>query len=30
MIGSILTKVFGSKNERVLKDIQPLVNQINE
>ncbi len=30
MIGSILTKVFGSKNERVLKDIQPLVSQINE
>ncbi len=30
MIGSILTKVFGSKNERVLKDIQPLVYQINE
>lgn len=30
MIGSILTKVFGSKNERVLKDIQPLVTQINE
>ena len=30
MIGTILTKVFGSKNERVLKDIQPLVNRINE
>ncbi|MFW2365209.1 MAG: preprotein translocase subunit SecA [Desulforhopalus sp.] len=30
MIASILTKVFGSKNERVLKDIQPLVYQINE
>ncbi|MGI9536863.1 MAG: preprotein translocase subunit SecA [Desulfocapsaceae bacterium] len=30
MIGSILTKVFGSKNERVLKEIQPLVNRINE
>ena len=30
MIASILTKVFGSKNERVLKQIQPLVNRINE
>ncbi|THB78091.1 MAG: preprotein translocase subunit SecA [Desulfobulbaceae bacterium] len=30
MIGKVLTKVFGSKNERVLKDIQPLVNRINE
>ncbi|MEE4314736.1 MAG: preprotein translocase subunit SecA [Desulfofustis sp.] len=30
MIGSILTKVFGSKNERVLKQLQPLVNRINE
>ncbi len=25
-----MTKVFGSKNERVLKEIQPLVNRINE
>ncbi|RZW23229.1 MAG: preprotein translocase subunit SecA [Desulfobulbaceae bacterium] len=30
MIANILTKVFGSKNERVLKQIQPLVNRINE
>ena len=30
MIGKVLTKVFGSKNDRVLKQIQPLVNRINE
>ena len=30
MIGKVLTKVFGSKNERFLKEIQPLVNQVNE
>ncbi len=30
MIGKLLTKVFGSKNDRVLKDIQPIVNRINE
>ncbi len=30
MIGKALTKVFGSKNDRVLKQIQPLVNRINE
>ncbi len=30
MIGNVLTKVFGSKNDRVLKQIQPLVNRINE
>jgi preprotein translocase subunit SecA len=30
MIGKVLTKVFGSKNERVLKEIQPLINRINE
>ena len=29
MIGTVLTKVFGSKNERVIKKIQPLVNRIN-
>ena len=29
MIGSALTKIFGSKNERVLKEIQPLVDKIN-
>ncbi len=30
MIGKVLTRVFGSKNERYLKQIQPLVNRINE
>ncbi|MBT8332907.1 MAG: preprotein translocase subunit SecA, partial [Deltaproteobacteria bacterium] len=30
MIGNVLTKVFGSKNERFLKQIQPIVNRINE
>ena len=30
MIGTVLTKVFGSKNERVLKSMKPLVNRINE
>ncbi len=29
MLGSVLTKVFGSKNERVLKQIRPLVDRIN-
>ena len=29
MIGSFLTKVFGSKNERELKKLQPTVDQIN-
>ena len=29
MIGKILTKVFGSKNDRVLKQLRPLVSQIN-
>ena len=29
MIGSALTKIFGSKNERVLKEIKPLVGKIN-
>ncbi len=29
MIGNLLTKVFGSKNERVLKRLDPLVAQIN-
>ena len=29
MIGKVLTKVFGSKNDRVLKQIQPLVQKIN-
>ncbi len=30
MIGKILTKVFGSENDRVLKKIKPIVNRINE
>ncbi|MEN8188905.1 MAG: preprotein translocase subunit SecA [Thermodesulfobacteriota bacterium] len=30
MIGKVLTKVFGSKNERVLKQINPLIARINE
>lgn len=30
MIGKVLTKVFGSKNDRILKTIQPLVNRVNE
>ncbi len=29
MLGKALTKVFGSKNERVLKALQPLVDKIN-
>ncbi len=30
MIGKVLTKVFGSKNDRVLKEIKPIVKKINE
>ncbi len=30
MIGKALTKIFGSKNDRVLKQIRPIVNRINE
>ncbi len=30
MVFNLLTKVFGSKNERVLKQIQPLVEKIND
>jgi len=30
MIGKVLTKVFGSKNERDLKKLQPVVDQINQ
>ncbi|WP_163339650.1 preprotein translocase subunit SecA [Desulfopila sp. IMCC35008] len=30
MIGKVLTKVFGSKNDRVLKQINPIVQRINE
>ena len=29
MLGSVLTKVFGNKNERVLKQLYPLVDKIN-
>ena len=29
MIGSVLTKIFGSKNERILKEIKPIVDKIN-
>ncbi len=29
MIGEMLTKMFGSKNERVLKQLQPTVDAIN-
>ncbi|MCP3888742.1 MAG: preprotein translocase subunit SecA [Desulfobulbaceae bacterium] len=30
MIGKILTKVFGSSNDRYLKQLRPIVSQINE
>ncbi|BCL60160.1 hypothetical protein DGMP_08530 [Desulfomarina profundi] len=30
MIGKLLTKVFGSSNDRILKQIRPVVNRINE
>jgi len=30
MIGTLLTKVFGSQNDRILKAIKPLVKRINE
>jgi preprotein translocase subunit SecA len=30
MIGNALTKIFGSKNDRTLKQIRPLVNRVNE
>ena len=30
MIDKFLTKVFGSSNQRYLKSIQPIINQINE
>jgi len=29
MLGSVLTKVFGNKNERVLKQMYPIVDKIN-
>jgi preprotein translocase subunit SecA len=30
MIGSLIKKIVGSKNERELKKIQPLVDKINQ
>ena len=30
MIGKLLTKVFGSSNDRILKQIRPIVSQIND
>ncbi len=30
MIGKILTKVFGSSNDRILKQIRPVVSRVNE
>ena len=30
MIGSLIKKIVGSKNEREMKRIRPLVEQINE
>ncbi len=30
MIGKLLTKVFGSSNDRILKQIRPIVSRINE
>jgi preprotein translocase subunit SecA len=30
MIGKALTKIFGTKNDRTLKQIKPIVNRINE
>jgi preprotein translocase subunit SecA len=29
MLGSVLTKVFGNKNERVLKQLYPIIDKIN-
>jgi preprotein translocase subunit SecA len=29
-VDKLLTKVFGSSNQRYLKSIQPIVDQINE
>ena len=29
MIGKVLTKVFGSKNERILKKLKPIIDKIN-
>ena len=30
MFGTLLRKVFGSKNDRELKRIQPFIDQINQ
>ncbi len=30
MVGTLLRKVFGSKNDRELKRIQPFIDQINQ
>ena len=30
MIGSVLTKVFGSKNDRIIKDMRQIVSRIND
>ena len=30
MIGKVLTKVFGSKNDRILKEMRQVVNRIND
>jgi len=30
MLGTVLQKIFGSKNDRELKRLQPLVDQINQ
>ncbi len=30
MLGQVLTKVFGSQNERILKRIQPIIKRINK
>ena len=29
MIGKVLTKIFGSKNERVIKKLKPIIDKIN-
>ncbi|MDP2105633.1 MAG: preprotein translocase subunit SecA, partial [Desulfobulbaceae bacterium] len=29
MIGKVLTKIFGSKNDRILKKIKPIIDKIN-
>jgi preprotein translocase subunit SecA len=29
MIGTVLTKIFGSKNDRIIKKIMPIITQIN-